>query len=237
MCQLLGLSSNEPADIEFSLMEFKYRAKYNYHGWGFGFLDGNNWKIIKQPSSLDDENINEEKFKFKSKIIIGHVRLKSCGDKIHQNTHPFQIENWVFAHNGTVSRIKNWPLEKYKPEGDTDSEYAFCHLLEKITLDASEVNKIIKKEADKIRALGKFNFLMSDGKRLYAYGDNSLYYVQRESPFGFATLKDVQYKINLAEVKKPGEVVTIIATEPLTSDEKWIRIEGLKIFENGIIKE
>jgi len=78
---------------------------------------------------------------------------------------------------------------------------------------------------------------MSDGKRLYAYGDNSLYYVQRESPFGLATLKDVQYKINLAEVKKNGEVVTIIATEPLTSDEKWIRIEGLKIFENGIIKE
>jgi len=237
MCQLLGLSANEPVDIEFSLMEFKYRAKSNYHGWGFGLLDGNNWKIIKEPSSLDDENINEENFKFKSKIIIGHIRLKSCGGKIHQNTHPFQINNWIFAHNGTVSRIKTWPLEKYKPAGDSDSEYAFCHLLEKITLDVSEVNTIIKEEAAKIEVLGKFNCLMSDGERLYAYGDNSLYYVQRKSPFGFATLKDVHYKINLAEVKKPGEVVTIVATEPLTSDEKWIRIEGLKIFENGVIIE
>jgi len=50
-------------------------------------------------------------------------------------------------------------------------------------------------------------------------------------------LKDVQYEINLAEIKKPGEVVTIVATEPLTSDEKWIRIEGLKIFENGVTIE
>ncbi len=69
------------------------------------------------------------------------------------------------------------------------------------------------------------------------FSDNSLHYTQRKPPFRFAKLKDVQHEVNLAEMKSPEEQAIIIATEPLTSNEKWIKIEGLKIFENGELKE
>ncbi|MEM5777978.1 MAG: class II glutamine amidotransferase, partial [Candidatus Aenigmatarchaeota archaeon] len=132
MCQLLGVSSNKKVDIQFSLEEFKLRGERNYHGFGFAYYKDGNACLIRKPSSLAGENIEENKYRFKSKIIIGHVRLVSCGNSSHQNTHPFKIDNWLFAHNGTVTEIKNKPLNRFKPEGETDSEYAFCYLLEKL---------------------------------------------------------------------------------------------------------
>lgn len=233
MCQLLGISANREVNIDFSMKEFKYRGRSNSHGWGFAFLENRKWKVIKKAGSMDDEDITQEQFKFKSKIIIGHVRIPSCGGAIHKNTHPFSADNWVFVHNGTVRDVKNYPLGERRPEGDTDSEYAFYYLMVKIRQDPSNMIKILKEESDKICKLGRFNFLMSDGKMIFAYGHDSLYYIQRKSPFGFVTLRDEQYEVNLADIKEQDEQAIIVATEPLTVNENWINISGLKVFENG----
>ena len=77
--------------------------------------------------------------------------------------------------------------------------------------------------------------MISDGDNLYAYGDNSLFYVVRKSPFAFATLRDDQYTLDLNEVKAPDEKAIIVATEPLTTNENWQSIEGLRVFRNGEI--
>lgn len=237
MCELLGVSANQPVNIQFSLREFRHRGIVHYHGWGFAFFEENVWKIIKKPESLYNENIQEKHFKFKSKIIIGHVRLASCGNQVHENTHPFNIERWAFAHNGTISEIinhTNFTLGKWKPEGETDSEYAFRYLLHKLEENFfTNTEKVIEKEAEKIKKHGKFNFLLSDGEKLYAYGDTSLFYVKRKSPFQFATLRDDQYEVHLGEIKKHDEKAIVIATEPLTTNENWIKISGLKIFKDG----
>ncbi len=236
MCQLLGVSSNNFVDINLSLEEFQLRGRSNYHGYGFAFYDENNTlKIIKSPTSLADADITDNKFKFKSKIIIGHVRLASCGSQAHKNTHPFDRKNWSFAHNGTVRKIKSWALENFKPEGDTDSEHAFCYLLDKIAgkEKLQDIYKILKLEAEKISKLGRFNFLMSDGNYLFAFGHDALYFVKRQAPFPKVTLKDKGYSLSLEEIKKPDEKAVIIATEPLTIGEEWIEIKGLKVFSNG----
>jgi predicted glutamine amidotransferase len=241
MCQLLGISSNKKVDAKLSLSEFRHRGKRNPHGWGFGFYneEKNNWVVIKEPKSLYDENIKSEKFNFKNKIIIGYVRLASCGSISHKNTHPFTKENYIFAHNGTVSAIKNhsdFKLKTIKPEGETDSEYAFCYILEKIKESPyKNIKEILQEEAEKIKKYGRFNFLFSDGVALYAYGDDSLYFCERKFPFGYVKLRDDQYEIDLGEIKAPDEKAIIIATEPLTENEEWIKIFGLKAFKDGEI--
>lgn len=238
MCQLLGLSSNKEVDIQLSLREFRHRGYSNHHGWGFAFYSNGEWKLIKEPRSLKNEDIESESFKFKSKIIIGHVRLASCGSRIHLNTHPFQIDGWVFAHNGTVDQImktSEFELRTIKPSGQTDSEYAFCYLLEKIG-NNSEIKKIIeilKREAQKIKQYGNFNFLLSNGEVLIAHGDNSLYFVQRKAPFQEVTLSDDNFTVNLAEIKAPDEKAILVATEPLTTNESWKKFSGIKVFMNG----
>lgn len=235
MCQLLGVSSNKPVNIFFSLQEFQFRGQKNPHGFGFAFYREGMPEIIKKPTSLAKENIITQEFNFQSKIIIGHVRLASCGGQIHHNTHPFAQGRWCFAHNGTVTKIKEFRLEKFKPEGETDSEYAFCYLLDRIyhKSELNEIINILQNETLKIIELGKFNFLLSDGKNLYAFGDDSLYYVKRESPFQEVTLQDTGYHLHLNEIKAPDEKAIIIATVPLTKEEDWNQIKGLYVFSDG----
>lgn len=241
MCQLLGLSSNKPVDIRFSIREFRQRGRYNPHGFGFLFYKKDNTKpeLIKQPDALNKENINDHLYFFESKIIIGHVRLASCGGIAHKNTHPFKMDKWGFAHNGTVSDIKKWELNKNKNRllGETDSEYAFLYLLEKLenVNNFSEQREIIKEESEKIRQMGNFNFLLTDGEYLFAFGDTSLYFVERKAPFMEVTLKDDGYTLNLNEIKSPDEKAILIATEPLTKEENWIKISGLMVFKEGEI--
>ncbi|MEK6657796.1 MAG: class II glutamine amidotransferase [Nitrospirota bacterium] len=236
MCQLLGVSSNKKVDIQFTIREFHHRGKGNPHGWGFAFHQNGDWKIIKEPSSLFAKDIKDEQFKFKSKAIIGHVRFISCGNQTHLNTHPFKINNWAFAHNGTVKGIMKEPqfaLAALKPEGQTDSEYAFCYLLEEIGNEPENIKNVLEREAQRIKQYGNFNFLLSDGNTLFAYGDNSLYYVRRKAPFDTVTLIDDQYSVNLEEIKAPEERAILIATKPLTVNEKWKKISGLRIFKEG----
>jgi glutamine amidotransferase len=238
MCQLLGLSSNKNVDIQLSLREFRHRGKSNPHGWGFTFYFNGKWEIVKEPNTLADVDIKSEKFQFKSKIIIGHVRLASCGNKSHSNTHPFLKDKWVFAHNGTVKKIMNtkgFQLNKFKPSGETDSEYAFCYLLEKIWQETNlkKIKEILQSEAERIKKYGRFNFLLSEGEILYAYGDDCLFFVQRKAPFPEVSLKDEGYTVHLAEIKSPEEKAILIATEPLTTNENWKKISGLKLFKDG----
>lgn len=235
MCQLLGVSSNNSVNIEFSLKEFQCRGERNPHGFGFAFYQAGEVKIIKEPKPLSSVDVTGGELSFSSKIIIGHVRLASCGRKKHENTHPFKQEKWCFAHNGTVSEIKSFSLERFKPEGETDSEYAFCYLLDRIfqKSELDEIVNVLKDESTKITQFGRFNYVMSDGEHLFAFGDDSLYFVKREFPFQKVTLRDTGYCLELVEIKAPNEKAIIIATEPLTKEENWNPIKGLKVFKDG----
>src|SRR5205085_2616262 len=70
----------------------------------------------------------------KTLLAIAHVRRRTRGKVSLANTHPFVRELWgrtfTFAHNGTVKCVRRRPLERFKPIGNTDSEYAFCVMLE-----------------------------------------------------------------------------------------------------------
>ena len=119
MCQLLGVSSNKKVDIQFYHTRIPSQGKGQSPWLGVCFYQDGDWKIIKEPSSLSAKDIKDEQFKFKSKTIIGHVRFISCGSQSHLNTHPFKINNWAFAHNGTVSGIMEdlqFALTAFKPE-------------------------------------------------------------------------------------------------------------------------
>jgi predicted glutamine amidotransferase len=64
---------------------------------------------------------------------VAHVRNRTVGTPALENTHPFKRvlwgRDWVFAHSGTLPKVKGKPLREFTPVGDTDSEHAFCWLL------------------------------------------------------------------------------------------------------------
>ena len=44
----------------------------------------------------------------------------------------------------------------------------------------------------------------------------------RRAPFGTATLIDEDWRVDFARETTPTDVVTVVATRPLTRDETWI---------------
>jgi glutamine amidotransferase len=185
----------------------------------------------------------------KTLLAIAHVRKKTRGDVALANTHPCARElwgrSWTFAHNGTVKHLARLTLGRFQPIGNTDSEYAFCALLAALQERFPSYPKsqralwqTIAEVATKIGSEGTFNFLLGDGKHLYARCATKLAYVIRKAPFCQATLADDDVCVNFAEVTTPNDRVAVVATVPLTRDEQWtIGIPGqLWVFRGGALR-
>ena len=250
MCELFALSSNKAVRISFTWRGFRRRGRIHRDGWGVAwYLDSGLVGLVKEPRPAPKSPIAELMVQgVKSKIIISHVRWASSGDISYVNTHPFVRRlwdrDWVFAHNGTVLEITRDPayrLERCHPIGETDSEHAFCYIIEKLSsLQNRSLENIAVKLwnlADSIGMYGKFNFLLSDGVYLYAYmnEEETLHYLLRHPPHkGIVKLEDEDYEVKLEELKAPDEYAVIVATRPLTS-EKWVPMNTgtLYVFYNG----
>lgn len=234
MCQLLGVCSNRDVDIKLSFREWKHRGDIrNPHGYGFAWWKAGELQLVRAPSCLYEarDADTDEVTAACSRVFLAHVRFKSVGPQDGANTHPFKGRlrgKWVaFAHNGTVTRIKERALRLLHPEGQTDSEHAFLWMLEELeNRPKIGFTKSLKELADEIRRLGRFNFLMSDGETLWAYADNSLHFIERRPPYGgqLVRLKEDGYAISLSEVKRPDERAVLIATQPLTDEAGWQKL-------------
>ena len=186
MCQLLGISANKPVNMRCSLREWRHRGNCNPHGYGFAFWTDREPRIIKEAARLFDAYESQDQVeRLTSSTFLCHVRLASVGKQDGTNTHPFRRNHKghdiIFAHNGTVDK-DSLLLSESEPEGSTDSEHAFLWLLQSLpSADESTFSEALKSRADDVRATGRFNCLMSDGDRLWAYAHNSLCYADAQA--------------------------------------------------------
>jgi glutamine amidotransferase len=134
-------------------------------------------------------------------------------------------------------------LTDFHPVGDTDSEKAFCLLLQQLkdryptnmpTLPA--LHQTLHTTAAKIATYGSFNFLLSNGEHLFAHSSTKLSYIIRRHPFSHAHLIDKDMTVDFSEVTTERDQVAVIATTPLTDNERWapIPLETLVVFQNGL---
>lgn len=251
MCELLGMSANTPTDICFSfsgLMQRGGRTGPHRDGWGIAFYEGNGSRIFHDPLASVDSEIARliRNYSIKSRIVISHIRQANRGRICLENTHPFTRElwgrSWVFAHNGQLRGIKRYPLGYYRPIGTTDSEHAFCFMLDRIRRhfpepprNSRQLNRYVLKLAAELGQLGIFNFLLSDSRQLFAYCGSSLCWLTRRAPFGRARLIDEEMTVDFEEETTPDDIVTVVATRPLTNNEDWTIMQpgDLTVFRAG----
>lgn len=251
MCELLGLDCNTPTDAVFSFQALCSRGGRTGHhvdGWGIAFYEGRAARAFLDPSSAAQSPLADLmcRWPIRSRITVAHVRRRTRGETSLANTHPFIRElwgrHWTFAHNGTVPGAERLRLGRFRPIGVTDSEHVFCHLLEALRAGfpayprsgralAEAIAEVSRGVADR----GTLNFLLADSHRLYARASTSLHHLVRQAPFGEATLCDDEVRVNFADVTTPNDRVAVVATRPLTRDERWIAGEPgeLWVFEDG----
>lgn len=63
--------------------------------------------------------------------------------------------------------------------------------------------------------------MLSNGDWLFSYCTTKLAHITRRAPFGPATLKDADMSVDFQSETTPNDVVTVLATEPLTDNELW----------------
>ena len=237
MCELLGLSANVPTDICFSfstLMQRGGRTGPHKDGWGISIYEGRGARSFHDPRPSVASEVAEliRRHAIKSKIIISHIRKANRGRVCLENTHPFSRElwgrSWVFAHNGQLRGIKNYPLGAYRTIGSTDSEHAFCWLLSQIRARYPDkppaprkLWKLIASLAEQLAELGTCNLLLSDATHLYAYCNTHLHWLTRRAPFGKARSIDTGELVDFDELTTPNDIVSLVASRPLTDNEVW----------------
>lgn len=235
MCELLGMSANVPTDIVFSftgLMQRGGSTGPHRDGWGIGFYEGRGIRLFRDPEASARSQVAEliQRYPIKSTSVIGHIRQANVGEVNLANTHPFVREmwgqNWCFAHNGQLSAWES-PAGLYQPIGNTDSELAFCELLNQLRerfTEAPSADSLLPELVaccERFRELGVFNCLLSNGDWLFSYCTSKLAHITRRAPFGAATLKDAELSVDFQGETSANDIVTVIATEPLTHDEQW----------------
>ncbi|QDQ27958.1 class II glutamine amidotransferase [Chitinimonas arctica] len=251
MCQLMGMNCNVPTDICFSFDGFRRRGGETDHhadGWGIGFFEGRGCRLFIDWQASSCSPIAElvRSYPIQSTNVIAHIRKATVGRVSLSNTHPFLRElwghYWLFAHNGDLKTLPELDGSRFKPVGDTDSEYAFCWLLERLAQRfptepaQAELHAALAELVPELASHGSLNFLLSNGTWLAAHCATNLHYIVRQAPFGQAHLIDKDVSVDFNALTTPKDRVALIATQPLTDNEQWTRMEAgeLVIFADGV---
>jgi len=231
MCELFGLNSNQPVQPKELLCRFAARggdSADNPDGWGLATLEGGAFRLTKEPlPAAHSARFRELCQQTRSSLILGHVRKANPPTaRVLANTHPFRRtccgREWVFAHNGilsdTAALTDAGAASLCTASGDTDSEHAFCVVLDRIATVFSTAGATTDRDwfdalagvAETLASYGRFNFLISDGEHLIAYGHDRLH-------------------------GRAGAGIAVIATEPLTAEPGWAAFAPgeLRVYRHG----
>jgi predicted glutamine amidotransferase len=250
MCQLLGMNCNTPTDVTFSFSGFAQRGGVTDHhsdGWGIAFFEGKGVRHMVDHQSASTSPVAElvRRYPIQSQNVISHIRKATQGMVALENCHPFVRElwgrYWVFAHNGNLVDFAPRLHGSFRPVGQTDSEWAFCWLMQELAKShagvpsVQELTRTLQELAPQIAKHGTFNFLLSNGQALWAHANTQLHYVLRQHPFNQATLRDDDLSVNFAEHTRPSDRVAVVVTTPLTLDESWVPLTAgeLAVFVDG----
>lgn len=251
MCQLLGMNCNVPTDIVFSFTGFATRGgRTDVHndGWGIAFFEGAGVRHFVDYEAAVASPIAEliKRCPIKSKNVIAHIRKATQGHVALENCHPFVRElwgrYWVFAHNGDLKNFAPVLDGAFRPVGNTDSELAFCYLLQELRRrfrdappELPALSVALRELTADIAGHGAFNMMLSDGKTLFAHCSTNLHYIVRKYPFTTAKLSDQDLSVDFSQVTTPNDRVAIIVTAPLTTNETWTQFAPgeMKVFAEG----
>jgi glutamine amidotransferase len=233
MCQLLGMNANTPTDVMFSFTGLAQRSVEHKDGFGIAFFEDRGARLFVDHHRARDSAVAElvQRYPIRSCHVIAHIRKATQGRVALENTHPFMRElwgrYWVMAHNGDLKGFRPRLHGAFRPVGDTDSEHAFCWLLQELAKahaavpTIEELNHTLAELLPQPARHGSFNLLLSNGQALWAHGSTRLHWVQRAHPFGAARLADADVSVDFAGLTRPTDRVAVIATEPLTCNEDW----------------
>ena len=247
MCQLLGMNANTPTDVMFSFTGLAARADEHKDGFGIAFFEDRGLRLFVDHHGARRSPVAElvKNYPIRSDNVIAHIRKATQGHVALENTHPFMRElwgrYWVFAHNGNLVDFHPRLHGAFRPVGDTDSERAFCWLMQELAKAHAAVPSIqelsctLRELLPFLARHGTFNMLLSNGQALWAHASTQLFSLVRQHPFGAAQLADEDLSVDFSQHTTAADRVVMVATQALTQGEAWRAFASgeLRVFQDG----
>jgi len=183
MCQLLGMNCNTPTDVRFSFTGFAQRGGRTDHhgdGWGIAFFEGRGVRHFVDHQGAAESPVAAliRDYPIKSCNVIAHIRKATQGVVALENCHPFVRElwgrYWVFAHNGDLKDFHPRLHGSFQPVGATDSERAFCWLMQELAKShagvpsVAELSLTLRELVPQLARHGSFCWLMQELAKSHA---------------------------------------------------------------------
>lgn len=208
MCRFVGYLGTEPVTLETivekpanSLIKQSRTARegrqgLNADGFGLGWYDksirSNPGTFKSTQPAWNDESLKHMVGLIRTNCFVGHVRASTVGDVNVYNCHPFNFNDWLFVHNGTLHDFVDFKRVLRRSldddiynfiKGHTDSEHFFALVMQQLkqingmnaNLEnvAACVQKAIQQVHDwqkihDMESFSRINCLLTDGNRMIA---------------------------------------------------------------------
>lgn len=243
MCRLFGLHAGDrPAHATFWLLDapdsLRSQSHHNPDGTGVGIFAADGTPVVdKQPiAAWQDAAFASEARDLESRTFVAHVRYASNGGHTTQNTHPFEQDGRLFAHNGVIGGLGD--LEQRAQQlgtadlicGDTDSERVFAVVTGEIRAHGGDV------DAGLAGALGwiarevpvfALNLILTTPDKMWAvrYPDtHELYVLQRAAAQNHVNVRSDRIHARAHDLR--GRASVVVASEPMDGEHGWTQLDA-----------
>lgn len=254
MCRLFGMSAAPHRvhatfwliDAEDSLAQQSRRMP---DGTGLGtFTDDDTPLVEKQPiAAYEDRQFALEAKERMSRTFVAHVRYATTGGTVPANTHPFEQNGRLFAHNGVIEDLPLLEAElgdyRRLVHGDTDSERYFALITRHTDEHDGDVGAGITSAvgwmADHLRILS-LNFVLVSAQELWAFrypDTHDLLVLQRQAG-GPGGSRHLEHASAAGTVRaRSGDLsstpAVVVATERMDEDPGWESLASGELLHVG----
>lgn len=240
VCRLFGLCAGaEPVTATFWLLQAPDSLRAQSHrepdGTGLGYFERDGRpRVDKQPvAAFRDRAFAREARTVSASTFVAHIRFASTGALELRNTHPFEQDRRLLAHNGV---IENLPLLEQRlgggmslVSGDTDSERFFALITTEIAGHGGDVGAGIAAAAQWAAAnlqVLSLNFVLINEHELWAlrYPDTHELHILERRAGGMSGDALEQVSSHGTKVRSEHAATrptVVVASEVMDSDQGW----------------
>jgi predicted glutamine amidotransferase len=228
-------AGSEPARATFWLLDAPDSLREQSHrepdGTGLGWFDEHGAAHVSKQAhaAFEDRTFARKAREVSSRTFVAHVRFASTGALERRNTHPFEQQGRLFAHNGVIEDLPT--LERHLGEdmglvaGDTDSERLFALITREIAAHDGEVLAGVRAACTWVAEslpLFAINFVLASAEEVWAlrYPDTHPLYLLERSP-GEPLVHTSSLGTRVHAQEGAGRPLTVLASERMDSDPGW----------------
>jgi predicted glutamine amidotransferase len=201
-------------------------------GTGLGYFGADGTpRVDKRPiAAFEDRAFAREGREVRSETFVAHIRYASTGGLTPENTHPFEQDGRLLAHNGVIGDLPKLEarLGSYRGlvRGDTDSERFFALVTKETDEHDGDVSAGLIAAAGWVAQelpLFALNVVLTTSHELWAlrYPETHALYVLERSPGRTLEHSSTAGTVRVHSTDLGDTPAVVVASEPMDEDSAW----------------